>query len=159
MLICTFVGHRDPLAFGLSERLSAVLEDLVHGENELVFYVGGHGGFDSIGAEAVRRLQATHVPKNIRLILVLPYMMNRLNQEKQRYTSAYDEVFVLSEASAVYPKRAITVRNRWMVDQADVIVSCVQRDYGGAYQTLQYAKCSKKRIVEVTDAKKRSLCT
>ena len=152
IVICTFVGHREPVVSRLYERLSGVLEELAGGEDRLTFYVGGHSGFDSMGAEAVRQLKATHAAMDIRLILVLPYMTSRLNSE-QCYASAFDEIFVLDRASMVHPKRAILVRNQWIVEQSDVIIACVQRDYGGAYQTLKYARQRGKRIVDMTAAK------
>lgn len=46
------------------------------------------------------------------------------------------------------PRRfAISRRNRWMVDAADVVVACVLHDWGGAAATLQYARQKGKRII------------
>ena len=56
--------------------------------------------------------------------------------------------------SSLYPplesvpkKLAIVRRNRWMVDQADVVVRYVLHSWGGAATTLEYAKQKKKRII------------
>lgn len=40
----------------------------------------------------------------------------------------------------VHPKAAILKRNRVMVDWANVLIAFVYRDFGGAYETLKYAK-------------------
>lgn len=46
------------------------------------------------------------------------------------------------------PRRfAICCRNRWMVNAADVVVSCVLHDWGGAASTLRYAKQKKKKVI------------
>lgn len=46
------------------------------------------------------------------------------------------------------PQRyAITHRNRYMVDKADFVVSYVLHGWGGAVQTLEYAKQKRKSIV------------
>jgi len=47
------------------------------------------------------------------------------------------------------PRFAISKRNEWMVEQADVVVSGVDHDWGGAATTLQYAQRKKKRIISV----------
>ena len=46
------------------------------------------------------------------------------------------------------PRRfAIARRNRWMVDQADVVVACVQRSWGGAAEMLRYAQRRGKAVL------------
>ena len=50
------------------------------------------------------------------------------------------------------PRRfAISYRNRWMVESADVVVAYVLHDWGGAAKTLRYAKQKKKQIVSYRD--------
>jgi len=53
----------------------------------------------------------------------------------------------------VHPKAAITVRNKWMVDIADLIVVYVEFDYGGAYNAMQYAKRACKTVVNLAEDK------
>ena len=36
-----------------------------------------------------------------------------------------------------------------MVDRADLIVCCIDREYGGAYQTIQYAQKQNKKIINL----------
>lgn len=45
----------------------------------------------------------------------------------------------MSLRESIY-KQAITACNHWMVDREDCLLTMVWRDYGGTYQTLQYAK-------------------
>ena len=50
------------------------------------------------------------------------------------------------------PRRyAISRRNEWMVDQADVVVAYVDHGWGGAAKTLEYAKRKNKRIINIAE--------
>ena len=91
------------------------------------FYLGGYGAFDSLVASVLRELKKDY--PQIELILVLAY----LNTE--RNTSGYDST-VYPPLEAVPRRFAITHRNRWMVDVADVVVAYVLHDWGGAATTL-----------------------
>lgn len=102
------------------------------------FYLGGYGAFDSLVASVLRELKKDH--PQIELILVLAY----LNTE--RNTSGYDST-VYPPLEAVPRRFAITHRNRWMVDVADVVVAYVLHDWGGAATTLRYANQKAKRSI------------
>ena len=58
--------------------------------------------------------------------------------------------------SSIYPpiesvplKFAIAKRNEWMMENADLVIAYVNRNYGGAYQSLQIAKRRKKKIINI----------
>ena len=46
-------------------------------------------------------------------------------------------------------KLAIIKRNEYMVNKADTIVAYVTHGWGGAAQTLEYAKVKKKNIINI----------
>ena len=46
-----------------------------------------------------------------------------------------------------YPKSAITLRNRWMVEKSDVVICYLERERGGAYAAMKYAMAMEKNIV------------
>ena len=121
MLSCTFAGHRNLFLPDADRKIETV------------------GEFDSKCASAVRAAKHRHHDKEIRLILVLPYMSNRLNTDRNYYESSFDDVMIPIELADIHPKAAIHKRNRWMVDRSDVLLACVHRDFGGAYETVQYA--------------------
>lgn len=65
---------------------------------------------------------------------------NRFNTEKSYYQTFYDEILVPEEVEYTYYKAAITKRNRWMVDHADLMLVYIDHDYGGTSQTYQYTQ-------------------
>lgn len=145
MVVCTFAGHREVFGLGQS-RVVEILERLLEAEQEMTCYVGGKGEFDALCVSAVRTLKHRHPDKAISLVLVLPYMEQRLNTDKEYYESRFDEILIPIELAGIHYKQAITACNRWMVDRADCLIAMVWRDHGGAYQTLKYAERCCKRI-------------
>ena len=150
MKTVTFCGHRDVLP---DEEVRHLLNDAIETEIQNgaeQFLVGGRGDFDSMAAAAVRAAKRRHKDKRIQLYLVEPYMREGINQDKAYYESLYDGIIIPQELLGVHPKAAITKRNRWLVEQADCLIAFVQRDFGGAYQTLKYAEQKGIRIVKLT---------
>ena len=139
MLSCTFAGHRNLFLPDADRKIETALDGLIARDETFVFYTGGMGEFDSKCASAVRAAKHRHHGKEIRLILVLPYMSNRLNTDRNYYESSFDDVMIPIELAGIHPKAAIQKRNRWMVDRSDYLIACVHRDFGGAYETAQYA--------------------
>ena len=138
MAVCTFFGHRDCPA-DIKPKLWAVLRDLVENHGVDQFYVGNHGGFDHMVRAALREL-AQQYP-HIDYVVVLAYLPQ--SNEDDDYS---DTVF--PEGIETVPKRfAISWRNRWMLQQADVVVSYVTHDWGGAAQFVQQARRKEKHII------------
>ena len=139
-MLVTFCGHSTVSnSAAVAAALKTVIEELI-AEGATEFYLGGYGEFDSLAARAVRDAKETH--PDIRATLVIPYMDRDFN------TALYD--------SSVYPplesvprRFAISKRNEWMIEQADVVVSGVTHDWGGAATTLKYATRKRKRIISV----------
>ena len=77
------------------------------------------------------------------MVLVLPYLNSTID------TSGYDYT-VYPPLESVPPRFAISKRNQWMVEQVDVVVAYVTHSWGGAAQTLDYARRKKKRILQYT---------
>ena len=150
MKTVTFCGHRDVFP---NEEVRHLLNDAIEAEIQIgaeQFLVGGRGDFDSMAAAAVRAAKRRHKDKRIQLYLVEPYMREGINQDKAYYESLYDGIIIPQELLGVHPKAAITKRNRWLVEQTDCLIAFLQRDFGGAYQTLKYAEQKGIRIVKLT---------
>lgn len=134
----TFCGHAQVSEEEKVEKwLCNVTQDLIE-QGVTTFYLGGYGAFDSLAASVLRQ-QKKRYPQ-IELVLVLAY----LNTRKE--TSGYDRT-VYPPLETVPRRFAISHRNRWMVETADVVVAYVLHDWGGAATTLRCAKQKKKQII------------
>lgn len=149
MLICTFAGHRNVVCKGLDAVVLREIEEIVSEHSEAVFLVGGMGAFDRCCAATVRAFKKS-AEKHIRL--VLPYMTKDINENRQYYESNFDAIMIPYEVAEAHYKAAISQRNEWMVDQSDVLIAYVNREYGGAYAALRYARKRNKRVINIADA-------
>lgn len=138
---CTFAGHRDFQDDDISPILEA-LEHLTAETDTLICYVGGMGEFDRLAERASLSWRRLHPEKTLELYLVLPYMKKAVQDREDM--ARYDDIIIVEEAETAHYKRAITIRNRWMVDRSDAVIARIWRDFGGAYNTVAYAeKCGK----------------
>lgn len=103
-----------------------------------IFYFGGYGAFDSLAAAVLRELKKTY--RHIQIVLVLAYLNRNVN------ATGYDST-LYPELENVPPRFAISRRNKWMVEMADVVVAYVTHDWGGAAKTLACAKRKGKTIL------------
>lgn len=139
-MIVTFCGHREVICSDkLTRQLRFVLCDLIS-EGADTFLLGGYGVFDSMAPMAIRDLKSIY--PHIRSTLVLAYL------DRDYSAELYDDT-IYPPLEGVPLQYAISRRNRWMVDSADVIVSYVIHSYGGAATTLRYAEQKRKRIIRL----------
>ena len=94
MTSCTFAGHREVYQPMLDAKIEKAIRELLQTDNEFIFYTGGMGEFDSKCASAVRSAKRQYPYLKICLALVLPYMSNRLNTEKEYFEYCYEMTFV-----------------------------------------------------------------
>ena len=143
--ICCGFGHRNVFENIEGKLSEAILCAVENGCN--LFYTGAMGDFDSMFASTVRKAKATN--PNIKLICIKPYLTSGINENKDYYTFAYDDVIVPDELAGIHYKSAIKARNRWMVDMSEVVIGYTIRNYGGAYTALKYAESKGKTIISI----------
>ena len=132
-----FFGHRDLCDLNrIDERLMPLLRQLIWDKDYVVFMVGRNGGFDEYVASVIKRAQREYGVDNNELTLILPYEVANLAD----YETYYDGILIPECLEGVHPKGAISKRNRWMVEKADLVVVNVEREQGGAYRAKQYAE-------------------
>ena len=137
-MVVTFCGHREVQE---PEKVQKWLYEAVAGlirEGADCFYLGGYGHFDTMAADVIRELKQEC--SHIRSVLVLPYL------DREYDTSAYDES-IYPPLENVPRRYAISKRNEYMVDAADIVVAYVVYSFGGASNTLRYAERKQKRII------------
>ena len=140
-MIFTFCGHSDYISNSEDEAKIFDIFDKIIDNQPVEFFLGGYGKFDGFAYSCAKKYKATH--HNARLIYVTPYLDRKSDVE-------YDNI--VYPALENVPKRfAISRRNRWMAERADVLICYVVRKYGGAYQTYTHAKRKGKTIFNLFD--------
>lgn len=145
-----FFGHR---YIDNPPRVEELLEEQIRNlidENEYVeFLVGRNGDFDRCVSSAVLRVRKNYRDDNSSLVLVLPYLTAEYLNNEQYFHDYYTDVEISYEASKAHPKSAIQIRNREMVDRADLVVCYIEENTGGAWKTVQYAITKGKDIIKL----------
>lgn len=139
-------GHRylDSLRI-IEDRLTPIIKDLIWKKQFVEFYIGRNGEFDEFAASVIKRVRKDVDLSNTALILVLPYNSAKIED----YEKYYDEITIPDVLWKMHPKGAIKAKNRWMVEQADLVIGYVEREEGGAYTALKYAKQLEKEIINI----------
>lgn len=146
----SFFGHRTIENYReVEQQVSLIVRSLIQEHEYVEFLVGRDGDFDQIVSSEVRRVKQEVFDANSSLILVLPYDRAEYNQNKEAFESYYDEIEICPESEGSYPKAAIQIRNRSMVDRSDLVVFYVARQSGGAFQTMRHAKSVGKEILNI----------
>lgn len=139
-------GHREiDDIWGVREQIARAIKPLIQEKTYVTFLVGRNGEFDECAAAAIKRVQKEVGKENNEMILVLPYRVANL----ESYEAYYDSIMIPAAVYGVHPKSAITRKNRWVIEQSDLVIVCVERDEGGAYQAMKYAEKLKKRVVNL----------
>ena len=148
LVIISFFGHADfPKSSEYRAQILAALEENIKGESAHM-YLGGYGDFDAMAYECCKIYKNLHCDTT--LVYVTPYITENYQKNHLQYIRCdYDEIIYPSIEEK--PLRfAITYRNKWMVEQADLLICGVSHNWGGAYQAYTYAKRKRKRIINIT---------
>ena len=138
MATVTFFGHRDtPKETEPALRLTLI--DLIENKNATVFYVGNHGNFDAMVRRQLEDLSKTYP---IKYYVILAYMPSKKDEP--------DEHTILPEGIETVPRRfAINYRNKWMLNNSDIVVTYVTRNFGGAWKFKQMANSKEKLLIDL----------
>ena len=145
MKACCGFGHRNVFE-NISSKLDNAVEEAIAQGCE-IFYTGAMGEFDSLFSSAVR--SAKKVYPHIKLIGVKPYFTNDINTDKDYYTALYDDIIIPDELAGIHPKAAIKARNRWIIDNSDIVLIYTVRNFGGAYEAKRFAERNGKRLIKI----------
>ena len=130
-----FIGHREVEDWRtVDSKIDNLVRGLIRIKEYVEFYVGYNGDFDISVVSIIKRAQNELGNENSSLILVLPYK----NKGEKYFVKYYDEIYMPVEK--VYYKATITKCNQWMIDNCNILVAYVNKDFGGAYNTLRYAE-------------------
>lgn len=149
----SFFGHRSIDRYReVEQEVSRIVRSLIRDHEYVDFLVGRDGDFDQIVTAEVRRAKRDVYDANSSLIWVMPYHKAEYKRNQESFDSYYDEVEICSESDGAYPKAAIQIRNRSMVDRSDLVVCYITKKTGGAYATWQYANNKGKAIINLAES-------
>lgn len=152
----SFFGHRvikDPLM--IEQRLETLICKLLKEKEYVEFLIGRDGEFDQLVSSTIRRCKREYRSDNSAHIWVLPYVTAEFRDNDESFRDYYDEIEVCKTAAVGHYKNAHKTRNRAMVDRSDLVVFCIQRESGGAWQTMKYVKKQGKTYINLHDQREK----
>lgn len=120
------------------------IRNLLADDPETEFLVGNQGQFDGIVYHVLNSLEKEF--PDLRYKVVLAYMPGK-KEDWEFYPS--ERTYYPEGLELVHPKYAITRRNRWLVEQCDIVLCYITHSWGGAAQFVKKAERSKKRIINI----------
>lgn len=145
-MIITFCGHSQYL---FNKKDTALLEKVllqqITKNPACEFFLGGYGNFDELCLTTLLKLKQQY--KNIKITFVTPYVDK--NYSKLQFAKYYYDCIIFPPLEHIPRKFAIIKRNKWMVDNSDLVIAYVCCDLGGAFKTLLYAKRKNIPIINI----------
>lgn len=149
MRVCAFTGHRNLTDTDFDELLlERVVENLVK-TGVKRFLCGMAVGFDLKAAQAVSALKGKY---DIELVACLP-CANQSERFSEKNKKLYSEILSKCDETVIleptYKNGCMHRRDRYLVDNCDVLVCFLRQNSGGTYYTVKYAESKNIKIVEL----------
>lgn len=145
MKTCTFFGHGN-CPSSIAPLLEKTIIKAILADSVTMFYVGNQGQFDSMVRKTLKRI-ATKYPQ-VDYAVVLAYMPN---EKKECGHTDYSDTMMPEGIENVPPRFAISWRNKWMLSQADIVITYVTHSWGGAAQFADLAKRQHKQVINIAN--------
>ena len=150
-MIIAFSGHSSVVS---GDKIKEIVEEQIRnsfvGHHPVICYLGGYGDFDRICACACRELKEEY--RFIELVYVSPYIsLSEQKKIKEMQENGFCDTSIYPPIERVPLRFAISKRNEWMMENADLIIAYITHSYGGAYKSLRVAKRKKKKIINIFD--------
>jgi len=149
--ICCFTGHREindneaELAKMLKQELVLLID-----EGFDTFRAGGALGFDMLAADVVLSLKK-HYPE-IKLEIFVPCLTQNKYYTAEQNRRYLDQINAADRRvcfSKEYFRGCMQVRNRGLVDGADICIAYLRKTSGGTAYTVNYAKNNQVKVIEL----------
>lgn len=141
-MVCTFFGHRN-CPKEIEPLLRSLLTNLIEHNAVNKFYVGNQGGFDLMVQKILKELAQLYP---ITYDVVLAYVPGKRFEFEDNNP---DNSLLPEGIETVPPRFAITWRNKWMLKQADYVITYVQSSYGGAAHFKEFAERQNKIVINI----------
>lgn len=146
--VVSLFGHRKTNEHRQIEKsITEIVTKLSEENPNIDFWIGRNGEFDVYCASLIKGLKKEQDLQGVKLNLVIPYPLADINY----YEDYYDSVIYPHCLYHVHPKRAITERNRFMIDHSDLVTIYVNEKHGGAYNAMRYAEYTGKRVINIAE--------
>lgn len=146
-MVIVFCGHSNYFQNKQDEETILNILKSEVGDADCEIFLGGYGNFDDFAFRCVEKFKQSH--PNAKSVLITSY----LGKEKNAYEKAGFDSIIYPSLEHVPPRYAISHRNKWMIEQADVVISYVSRQYGGAYAMYLAEKRKAKKIYNLGSLK------
>ena len=142
VMVITFFGHRETPP-DVHPMLQAQIEAFIRRYNECIFYVGNHGHFDAMVIHILSNMKKRF--PHIQCVVALAYMPSANNP---KFPMGIETV-VPEGIEKTPPRYAIIRRNRWMLEQADAVITYVKYSVGGASRFMEMARKKQKYVINL----------
>ncbi len=148
---CSFTGYRpQKMPFGFNEndarcvdfkaRLHATIEMLIE-QGYAHFISGGAMGMDMFAAEAVIDLKEKYPWIILEMVSPFDAQASKWQPEYQvRHDRLFDSADITTATGHEYTKGSMFRRNRYLVDNADLLLAAYDGQPGGTAMTCEYAQ-------------------
>lgn len=148
---CAFTGYRpqklpfgfnesDPSCVALKAELYRRIEALI-GQGYAHFLSGGAMATDTWAAEAVLKLKDKYPWIVLEMVSPFDGQADRWSAEyKARHDHLFDEADIVTMISHAYTNSCLFRRNRYLVDNADLLLAVYDGQSGGTAMTVEYAQ-------------------
>lgn len=141
----TFFGHSNAPQ-EIQKSLESVIVDLIESRNARNFYVGNHGNYDLMVRKILKKLKQIY--PHIEYAVVLAYLPGK---NKEFEFVDYSDTIYPDGLENTLPKFAIDKRNRWMIEQSDVVIAYVKYIVGGAQKFKELAEKKGKIVINIAE--------
>ena len=120
-MVIAFFGHSNCQGSSeLEAEMFSILKEKI-GDQKAELLFGAYGNFDNFAYQCAAKYKRSH--PNTSLVLVTPYRGRDYENEK------FDIVIYPGLEKIPY-RFAIAYRNRWMIDQADLLICYIDHSWG-----------------------------
>ena len=145
-MIVTFCGHANcTLTKQEENHLETCLLNIVAKYPCCTFYLGGYGNFDNYCFKLLTKIKLEY--PNINRTFITPYIVNSYSKLKN-FKQSYDDT-IYPPLENVPLRQAINRRNRWMIENVNLLICYIDHTFGGAYSMYKYAINKKLEIINI----------
>jgi uncharacterized phage-like protein YoqJ len=132
-------AEADPRCIEFKARLRDTIETLI-GEGYAHFISGGALGMDMFAAEAVLELKEKYPWIVLEMVSPFDAQAARWNDEyRMRHDRLFASADIVTATGHEYTKACMFRRNRYLVENADLLLAAYDGQPGGTAMTVQYA--------------------